>query len=305
MKNKIPRHIVGGVALTNGVLLHAPDVAVLSFRDENEEITTMYWKIPDDKKVPKWLHMFGVRGLWLLWRTIWWNSRVRTFVTEHTKNVLKSYGVDNGHKKAPSTSLFPFLGVVVAILIYLDLVWAVYLVGDFSRGWDEVTRSDLTVFLMTAALIIYIVWRGGIWEYMGYHGAEHQVIHSLDDGKMKNVHSRWPYQTRCGAAVVSYVAILLAAVGVFVTIDSFWWILLLALILFSLAYELVIFLDKHQDQYWAEFLSLPGIVLQFLVARPPRKDQSEVAEDAMRVLVEKSDILRKHYSSQIEDVPLI
>jgi len=300
MGKKIPRHIVGGVALTNGVLLHAPDVAVLSFRDHDGEILTTFWNLPKEKPAPKWLHYFGIRGLWLLWRTIWWNSRVRTFVASHTKSILKEYGYEKGHKNAPSTTLFPFLGVVVAVLLYLEVVWAIYLVGDFQRGWDAVTRSDLTVFIFTALIIVYLVWKGGIWQYMGYHGAEHQAIRTLEDGGQ--AHHHWAYQPRCGAAVISYVAILLALIGWFSWIQPFWILIIITLALFSLSYELVLVLDRYSDQYWAEFLSLPGVILQLLVVRKPTREQSDVADDALRILKQKSTFLNSQFIA--DETPL-
>ncbi len=294
-----PRHVLGGLGLTNGVLLHSPDAAVLAVRGADGEIYTHHWSLPPQKTSYKIMQLFGVRGLALLWRTIVWNSRVRAFadnvVKQMTKNSVAAPAPTTQFHAVPS-SLFPTLGILAAFLLYGEVVLLINTVYQVTHGQIEMGQSTGLAFLLVLLILIVLVRRGGIWAYMGYHGALHQAIHAFEDGKrtIRAVHLAWPYQARCGAAVVSYVAVLLALVGYLWPNLSGWLSVPLALLLFSVSYEIVLFLDQHDDAIWAKVLALPGVLLQFLVARPPSEDQSGVAAKALYELTHYSTALKLH-----------
>lgn len=294
----ISRHVIGGVALTNGVLLHTEDAAALAIRAESGEILTKSWSLPPEKKTSPFFRLFFVRGVWLLLRTIMWNSRMRQFVDSAIKPLREKS--DNG-KNIPQphhipTSLFPTIGFVAAFLLYAEFVLVSQAVRELRAGESLAFQNNVITVLIVLLLFVYVVVHGGVWRYMGYHGAEHQAIHAFEEGKSteKDVAAEWPFQARCGAAVVSYVAILLAITGWIWPAINFWFSIILAIALFGFAYEIVIFLDAHSSHKLAQLFSLPGVALQFFVARHPDTDQSEVAARALAELLHHSRVLKKH-----------
>ena len=292
---KVPRHLIGGVAFTHGVVLHSPDAVVIATRLPDGTVATNQWKLLPEKPVSPLIHLFGIRGLWLLWRTIVLNSQMRAFVDMHVKQFQQTAETtDKKRKKFLPSSLVPGLLLLVALIAYAALLFIIQLISDAGLHNSAAVESDVVTLVLTGLLLTYIIWRGGIWEYMGYHGAEHQAIAAYEQGRHTEeaIEKAWPFQNRCGAAVVSYVAILLAGFGYLWPDMPFLASILVAIGLFSLSYEIVMFLDHYNDTWWAKILSLPGVLLQFLVARAPRPDQSEVAAQALFELIEESGMLK-------------
>ncbi len=311
MSYKLARHNVGGIALVNGLLLYTEDAAVLSIRTDDKQIVTEYWKIPREKKVHSFWHFFGIRGLYLLWRAVWWNSRARSFIDTAEKNIKQSKQKDKkkNDRIIVRNAFFPFAGLLVAFMVYVDLIsaWSLYSDIVYGQAVSGRLRSDLLILIITIAVTIYLIYISRYTDYMGYHGAEHQAISAIESGKsitFAHVIDHWPYQTRCGAAAVSYTAIILILFGWYWPNLSFWPLFGLTLVLFSLSYELVLVLDRYSSDYWAEFLSLPGVLLQLLIAKQPDRDQSEVAAKAAEELVKESHFLHSN-RSLVDDEPLL
>jgi len=305
-----PRHLIGGVALINGVLLHAPDAAVMAVRDESGEVHTKHWEVPLQKTPHRLLGLPLIRGFWLLWRMIWWHSRLRQFADVALKEMKTGYEGEETPLTHPSqlpASLFPGLGLIAAFLLYAILILVINALYQLNSAQYALAESTILTLLFTVLFLIYLSRRGGIWSYMGYHGAEHQAIHAYEEGSRTHaaVSQSWPYQTRCGAAVVSYVAFLLIIIGFVWPQISFGWSIVLSLLLFSVAYEIIMWLDHHSHEKWATVLAMPGVVLQLLVARRPSADQSEVAAKALYELTHYSTILKSHSRQQFEDLPII
>lgn len=298
----LPRHIIGGIALTNGVLMHTPDAAVMGIRGTDGHVYTKSWTLPDKKPAHFWLMWPGIRGLWLLCRTILWNSRVRAVADSISKDLQKSHGGKGlstpGH--APS-SLFPSLGILAAFLLYATVILSINAYFDLMNGNFDMAQSTILVVLFTFVILVVLVRRAGIWTYMAYHGALHQAINGFENGHLSHhaIKNTWPWQARCGVSVVAYVALALIISGVFWTNVSFWQSILLALVFFSVSYEIVQFLDKYSDTWWAKVFLAPAVVMQFLVARHPSKEHSEVASHVLFELEHFSKDMKQHHSEPL------
>ncbi len=298
----LPRHIIGGIALTNGVLMHTPDAAVMGIRGTDGHVYTKSWALPERKSTQSWLMWPGIRGLWLLVRTILWNSRVRAVADSISKDLQKTSG-GKGHDMpghAPS-SLFPSLGILAAFLLYATIILSVNAYFDLMNGNFAMAQSTILTVLLTFVILVVLVRRAGIWTYMAYHGALHQAINGFESGSRshKTTSNQWPWQARCGVSVVAYVALGLVIIGIFWTDTSFWQSILLALILFSVSYEIVQWLDRYSDNWWARGLLAPAVVMQFLVARQPSKEHSEVASHVLFELEHFSKDMKQHASEPL------
>lgn len=305
----VPRHIVGGIALTNGLLLHTPDAAVLAVQTPTGHIYLKAWDITEVPSSFPFLHWPLVRGLWLLWRTIMWNSQVRRMASGMATALVKEErrtNVTHSRSGVPA-SLFPSFGLFGALLLYALIILAMSWWSEMVDGQMALANSTGITFVATAVFLGLLVRKGGIWPYMGYHGALHQAIHAYEDGDRtaSAVHQAWPWQVRCGASVVSYVAILLITIGFIWPQISLWWSVPLTLLLFTISYEIVQLADRFNHTWWGVVLSLPGVPLQFAVARHPYENQSEVAARALYELVHYSPLLKKPSRSDLAEHPLV
>jgi uncharacterized protein YqhQ len=122
-----------------------------------------------------------------------------------------------------------------------------------------------------------------------YHAAEHKAINAYEAGEPLEpvVVQRYSLiHPRCGTAFLLWVMVIAVFVFAFFGRPVWYWliatrILLLPLIA-GLAYELIRFAGKHQDNRFLMTMLAPGLWLQRLTTREPSLDQLEVSIRALR-----------------------
>ena len=117
-----------------------------------------------------------------------------------------------------------------------------------------------------------------------YHGAEHKTINALEAGadltpttvqKFSLIHPR------CGTAFLLWVMVIGIFVFALVGRPVWYWLIasriLLLPVIAGIAYELIRYAGKHQDNRVLMTLLAPGLWLQRLTTREPSLDQIEVS----------------------------
>jgi uncharacterized protein YqhQ len=127
-----------------------------------------------------------------------------------------------------------------------------------------------------------------------YHGAEHKAINALEAGAEltpRNVQKFSLIHPRCGTAFLLWVMVIAIFVFAFVGRPVWYWLIasriLLLPVIAGLAYELIRYAGKHQDNRVLMTLLAPGLWLQRLTTREPSDDQVEVSIQALRRVMEK------------------
>ncbi len=117
-----------------------------------------------------------------------------------------------------------------------------------------------------------------------YHGAEHKTINALEAGSEltpEKVQKFSLIHPRCGTAFLLWVMVLGIFVFAFVGRPVWYWLILSRILLLpviaGLAYELIRFAGRHQDNRPLMTLLAPGLWLQRLTTRQPSLDQVEVS----------------------------
>ena len=117
-----------------------------------------------------------------------------------------------------------------------------------------------------------------------YHGAEHKTINALEAGSEltpEQVQKFSLIHPRCGTAFLLWVMVLGIFVFAFVGRPVWYWLvasrILLLPVIAGLAYELIRYAGKHQDNRALMTLLAPGLWLQRLTTREPTLDQVEVS----------------------------
>ena len=117
-----------------------------------------------------------------------------------------------------------------------------------------------------------------------YHGAEHKTINALEAGSEltpERVQKFSLIHPRCGTAFLLWVMVIGIFVFAFIGRPVWYWLIasriLLLPVIAGLAYELIRYAGKHQDNRVLMTLLAPGLWLQRLTTREPTLDQVEVS----------------------------
>ena len=117
-----------------------------------------------------------------------------------------------------------------------------------------------------------------------YHGAEHKTINALEGGSEltpEKVQKFSLIHPRCGTAFLLWVMVLGIFVFALVGRPVWYWLIvsriLLLPVIAGLAYELIRYAGKHQENRVLMTLLAPGLWLQRLTTREPTLDQVEVS----------------------------
>ena len=139
----------------------------------------------------------------------------------------------------------------------------------------------VSIFILYLVLISFLPDLKRVFQY---HAAEHKAINAYEAGEDLTPETVQRYSLihpRCGTAFLLWVMVI--AIFVFAFIGQPWWpylilsrILLLPVIA-GLAYELIRYAGKHQDNRVLMTLLAPGLWLQRLTTREPTLDQVEVS----------------------------
>ena len=165
-----------------------------------------------------------------------------------------------------------------------------------SRPLEGMFGNDIASNVAEGAirLIVFVayIWVIGrmpdIRRVFMYHGAEHMTVHAQERGDplvVDAIRKYSPAHPRCGTAFLLTVMVVAIAVFVLVPRDPLWWMILSRVIFIpaiaALAYEVIRFSGRYEDNPLVSMISAPNLLLQKLTTRQPDDDQIEVAVAAM------------------------
>ncbi len=130
-----------------------------------------------------------------------------------------------------------------------------------------------------------------------YHAAEHKAINAYEAGEPLEPEIAQRYSLihpRCGTAFLLWVMVIAVFVFAFFGRPAWYWLIatriLLLPVIAGLAYELIRFAGKHQDNRFLMTLLAPGLWLQRLTTREPTLDQLEVSIRALREVLDLENV---------------
>jgi uncharacterized protein YqhQ len=122
-----------------------------------------------------------------------------------------------------------------------------------------------------------------------YHAAEHKAINAYEAGEPLEPEVAQRYSLihpRCGTAFLLWVMVIAVFVYAFFGRPALYWLVLERIaflpVIAGIAYELIRFAGKHQENRILMTLLAPGLWLQRLTTREPSLDQLEVSIRALR-----------------------
>ncbi len=186
--------------------------------------------------------------------------------------------------------------IAVSFIVAIGFALMLFKVGPaLLTNWLPIEGT--TWFVVVEGLIrvgVFIAYIGlvgllpDLRRVFQYHGAEHKTINALEAGAEltpSNVQKFSLIHPRCGTAFLLWVMVIGIFVFAFVGRPVWYWLvisrILLLPVIAGLAYELIRYAGKHQDNRVLMTLLAPGLWLQRLTTREPSLDQIEVSIRAM------------------------
>jgi uncharacterized protein YqhQ len=181
-----------------------------------------------------------------------------------------------------------FTAVPAAIAEFFRPVFPGHVAQNLIEGVIKLIFLLTYIYLISMTPLIKRVFQ--------YHGAEHKVINTFENGKeltVENVQAHSRLHFRCGS---SYI-LLTVIVGVFLYLavpsDPLWERLLYRILLIPVvlgaSYEVLQLTNKVREIPFLKWLGYPGLWLQLLTTKEPKNDQVEVAIASFNELKKRED----------------
>jgi uncharacterized protein YqhQ len=157
-----------------------------------------------------------------------------------------------------------------------------------KAGWFVIVEGGIrvTIFVLYLSLISLFPDLRRVFQY---HAAEHKAINAYEAGeelKPEVVQRYSLIHPRCGTAFLLWVMVIAIFVFAFFGRPHWYWLIatriLLLPVIAGIAYELIRFAGKHQNNRILMSLLAPGMWLQRLTTREPSLDQIEVSISALK-----------------------
>jgi uncharacterized protein YqhQ len=310
---------VGGQAVLEGVMMRAPRSLAIAVRRPDGTIA-----VREDAWISIWERLKFLRWPLLRGSVILIESLVNGIQALNFSATQAAEEESEDEKKQETAKVRSSAGTAGSIALSLVLAMGLF-VGlphllTYGAGRASGTNLDVDTFAFHAIdglfkIIIFVGYIAAISmipeirRVFQYHGAEHKVVNTYENGEELTVENakRWTtFHARCGTSFVLFVLTLsiflfaavfplIPRVSESVPLNHLAMIVIkipLMLPLAGIAYEINRYASKHPQQLWVQALVLPGRMMQKLTTREPSDDQLEIALAAMRAALRREAELK-------------
>jgi uncharacterized protein YqhQ len=284
----------GGQAVLEGVMMRSPSSWAVAIRTPEGDITEVVRDIESPMQRRKIWRLPVIRGVVALGESLAIGFRALAI----SANVASQERDESGEIQTQISRGQIIFSFAIAIGFALML----FKVGPaLLTNWLPVESTELFVIVeglirvgVFIAYILLISLLPDLRRVFQYHGAEHKAINALEGGAEltpANVQRFSLIHPRCGTAFLLWVMVIAIFVFALVGRPDWPWLIasriLLLPVIAGLAYELIRYAGKHQDNRVLMTLLAPGLWLQRLTTREPSDDQVEVSIQALQRVMEK------------------
>jgi len=283
---------VGGQAVLEGVMMRSPSSWAVAVRKPDGGIAQVCRPITSPMARHLIFRLPVVRGVIALGESLAIGFRALAISANYAAAETKE-GEDGEEVATELTRaqlIFAFaIAIGFAILLFkvspaLITDW----IGIKRTGWFVLVEGGIrvTIFILYLSLISLFPDLRRVFQY---HAAEHKAINAYEAGeelKPETVQRFSQIHPRCGTAFLLWVMVIAIFVFAFFGRPVWYWLIatriLLLPVIAGIAYELIRFAGKHQNNRILMSLLAPGMWLQRLTTREPSLDQIEVSIRALK-----------------------
>ncbi|HKC21215.1 MAG TPA: DUF1385 domain-containing protein [Gaiellaceae bacterium] len=280
---------VGGQAVLEGVMMRGPSNWAVAVRKPDGEIAHVNQPIESPMvRHPIW-RLPVVRGVIALGESLAIGFRALAISANYAAKQEGEEGEEVATELTRGQLFFAF-AVAIGFAILLFKV-SPALITDWigiDATWFVIVEGLIRVGIFIAYLVL-ISLLPDLRRVFQYHAAEHKAINAYeagDDLEPETVQRHSLIHPRCGTAFLLWVMVIAIFVFAFFGRPHWYWLIatriLLLPVIAGLAYELIRFAGKHQENRVLMTLLAPGLWLQRLTTRQPSLDQIEVSIRALK-----------------------
>src|SRR6201993_150218 len=274
---------VGGQAVLEGVMMRGPGNWAVAVRTPSGEIAQV--SRPIDSAMARHLvfRLPVVRGVIALGESLAIGFRALAMSADYATQAERE---DGGVETELSRG-----AIIFAFAVAIGFAVMVFKVGPAlitdslpisSGGWFVIVEGLIRVTMFVAYLAL-VSLLPDLRRVFQYHAAEHKAINAYEAGEELEPEIVQRYSLihpRCGTAFLLWVMVIAIFVYAFFGRPAIYWLVLERIaflpVIAGLAYELIRFARKHQENRVLMTLLAPGLWLQRLTTREPTLDQLEV-----------------------------
>ena len=269
----------GGQALVEGVMMRGRGAIAVALRAPDGRIVCETEPLSGTFRATRWAKLPFVRGLVVLYETLVVGTR---WLIRSANLAASEEGVELGNGGV-AVMLTITLAIGIGIFFFLPLLITRAALPSQEGLLFHAAEGVVQVAIFLGYLLL-ISRLPDVRRTFQYHGAEHMSIHALENGDPLVVEKVRRYPTahpRCGTEFLVVVIIIsiiaFSIVGkqpILVTVASR---IILVPIIAAIAYEVLQFGARHEDNRVVRAIITPGIWVQKITTKQPTDDMIEVA----------------------------
>ena len=285
--------LVGGQAVIEGVMMRVPGFVATSVRNPDGDIITKRKEFNSLIHRDKRFNIPIVRGAVSLFEamkigfsTLQWSADIAFPEEKNTRNKFFEF-------------FMSFISIIFALSLFIFLPLS-FTSWFFNAEQDPVFFNIIAGIIRISIFLIYLFLISKTKDakrLFQYHGAEHKVVYTFENGDNLDVENAKRYPTqhpRCGTSfmfIVMLVAILsfividrlfIEVFGSITLLNRFAMHILFIPLVSGIGYEILKFSSKHQNNIFFKYFIKPGLWLQNITTNNPDDSQLEVSLEALK-----------------------
>jgi uncharacterized protein YqhQ len=293
---------VGGQAVLEGVMMRGPSNWAVAVRKPDGEIAEVHQPISSPMARHLVFRLPVIRGVIALGESLAIGFRALAISANYQAQAEGKEGEEGEEvvTELTRTQLIFAFTIAIGFAVLLFKVSPALLtdwIGIKRTGWFVIVEGGIRVTIFVLYLSVISLFPD-LRRVFQYHAAEHKAINAYEAGEelRPEVVQRFSQiHPRCGTAFLLWVMVIAIFVFAFFGRPAWYWLIATRILLLPLiagiAYELIRFAGKHQNNRILMSLLAPGMWLQRLTTREPSLDQIEVSIRALKevLLLEAKD----------------
>ena len=272
-----------------GVLMRSPNFWGMAVRTPTGELDLRAERFRSITRRSKLLRLPIIRGAVSLAETLWLGMKALTLST----NI--ALGEEEDLSKREIAFTLGFAAVLGFGLFLVAPVLGTKGIGALMGNSIEhpvlfnLVEGAIRIAIFCAYLLGITLISKDVKRFFAYHGAEHKAIKVYERGEElvpENARKLDTSHVRCGTSFVLYVLVLSILVFSLLGVEGWLFMVLSRLIVIPLvagiAFELIMWSARHQDNPAVRVLIWPGLQMQKLTTREPTDGMVEVAMASLK-----------------------
>jgi uncharacterized protein YqhQ len=296
---------VGGQAVLEGVMMRSPSSWAVAIRKPDGGIAQVCRPITSPMAKRRIYRLPVIRGVIALGESLAIGFRALAISAQYATREEDEEG-EVKTELSRGQIIFAFaISIGFALMLFkVGPALITSRIGLGSTGTFVIVEGLIRVGIFILYLVL-ISFLPDLRRVFQYHAAEHKAINAYEAGEEltpERVQRFSLIHPRCGTAFLLWVMVIAIFVFALFGRPVWYWLIatriLLLPVIAGIAYELIRFAGKHQDNRILMTLLSPGLWLQRLTTRQPTLDQIEVSIQALRDVLareaaESEDELRR------------